>query len=98
MYLSASEIKKLLQKWRFYKAHTMNSVEGDELAKKINAIEKTIAFLDDVDQTIIRLKYFQGLEMDIVKSNVFLSRSVIYWRIDRAVNEISYIIANTVKS
>lgn len=98
MHLCASEIKKLLKKWHFYKAHALNSVEGDELTKKINAIEKAITSLEDVDQTIIRLKYFQGLEVDTVKSNVFLSRSVIYWRINRAVNEMSYIIANTFKS
>lgn len=73
-------------------------MEEDELTKKINAIEKAITSLEYVDQTIIRLKYFQGLEVETVKSNVFLSRSVIYWRIDRAVNELSYIIANTFKS
>lgn len=96
MHLSASEIKKLLRKWHFYKAHTSVSGEEDALTKKIKAIEKAIAILDDVDQTIIRLKYFQGLELDLIQSQVFLARASVYKRLDKALEEMSYYISNTI--
>ena len=85
----------MLKKWHFYKAHTLTST-NNELTKKIGAIEKAIVGLDDVDKTILELKYFQCVEVDIIKSKVYLSRSVIYWRIDKAVKEISYFILNSV--
>ena len=93
MHLSTREIKKLLQKWHFYKAYTSSS-GADELTRKITAVEKAITSLDDVDKTIIRLKYFQRLEVDMIQSQVFLSRSVVYWRIDKAIGEIAYLVAN----
>ena len=95
MHLSSNEIKRLLKKWHFYKAHTSTSADGSELARKISAIEKAIATLEDDDKTIIKLKYFQGVEVDIIKDKVFLSRAAVYKRIEKTVDEIAYLVANT---
>ena len=93
MNLTTTEIKKLLKKWHFYKAVTLSSPE-EELARKINAIEKAVGILEDIDQEIIQLKYYQGVEIDIIQSKVCLSRSGVYYRLNNALREIKYIIEN----
>lgn len=95
MHLSVSEIKKLLKKWHFYKAHTSTSAQ-DELARKVNAVEKAVAALDDLDKKIIQMHYIQGAEIEIVMAHVFMARSSVYYRLNVAVKEMSYFIANTV--
>lgn len=94
MNLTTIEIKKLLNKWHFYKAVTLSSPE-EELARKINAIEKAICNLEDIDQEIIRLRYFQTVDIELIQTKVYLSRSGIYYRLNNAIKEIKYIIENT---
>ena len=94
MNLTVSEIKKLLNKWHFYKAITLSSPK-EELTRKINAVEKAIFTLEDIDQEIIRMKYFQAVDIELIQAQVFLSRSGVYYRINNALKELKYIIENT---
>ena len=93
MSLTTSEIKKLLKKWHFYKAITLNLPE-EELGRKIRAIENALNYLEDIDQEIIRLKYFLLVDIDIIQSKVGISRSGVYYRLDKGLQELLYIIKN----
>ena len=95
MHLQASEIKRMLKKWHFYKACILPLESGNELERKLNAVEKAVAALDDVDKTIIQLKFMQGADIDLIASKVFLAHSSVYKRIDKAIQELAYLIANT---
>jgi DNA-directed RNA polymerase specialized sigma subunit len=95
MHLSASEIKKLLQGWHFYKASISSSEDGGTLAKKICAVEKAIAALPEIDQTIIRKKYIQRIDGDIVAAQVHITRRAVYYRIKRAFRDMEYMICNS---
>ena len=94
MYLNTTEIKSLLKKWHYYKTFTLNS-EENELSKKICSIENAINALDNVSQSIIRMKYFEGYEMESIAELVYMSRSGTYYRLNSACKEMAYIINNT---
>ena len=94
MHLSVSEIKKLLKKWRFYKAIILNT-EKDLLLKKLNAIESAINALDDRDRSIMKMKYFEGYDMDLIAKTVFMSRQGVYYRLNRVYKEMEYLINST---
>ena len=95
MHLSSSEIKKLLKGWHFYKASILIAQDGGELERKLNAIEKNVGNLNDVDRTIFRMRFFERAEVEVVVAQVYLSRRAVYKRIDKAVEKMVYCIANT---
>lgn len=84
----------MLKKWHFYKAITL-AEEENEIYKKQKAIEKAIDKLEDVDKTIIRMKYFDRFEMHLIQDYVFLSRQGVYYRLEKTYKEIAYLINNT---
>lgn len=65
-----------------------------ELVKKLNAIEAAVNMLNDVSRTILQMKYFKRYEMEVIAESVFISRRAAYYRVQTALKEISYIIAN----
>ena len=94
MHLPVSEIKKLLKNWHFYKACISSSKDDTELGRKLEKIEKAVSMLDDVSSTIIKKHYFENTEMDIVINLVFMSRPGVYKRLNKALAEVSFLIAN----
>ena len=84
---SVKEIKKLLKNWHFYKACILNG-EGAGLKKKVEAVERYINTLDEVDRKIIRMRFFERAEVNFIANKLFKSRRAVYYRIDGIVKEI----------
>jgi hypothetical protein len=76
MYLSASEIKRLLHNWQYFKANSSPS-GVDALSKKVNAIERAMEALPELDGKIVTLKYVQHMDGDGVAACVHMSRQLI---------------------
>ena len=93
MNLSVSEIKKLLKNWYFYKAFSLSSQDGGVLAKQINAVERAINALEECDAVIVKMKYFERTEMEILTAHFFISRQAIYKRLETILKRISFCIA-----
>ena len=95
MHLTTDEIKKLLKNWHFYRMLVSTSGNDMELKRKLDAVERSLVVLDDVSRTIIQARYFDKTEMNVVVEKAFMARSAVYKRIDKALAEMSYVIANT---
>ena len=65
------------------------------LKRKLDAIEKSLAVLDDISQMIIKTYYFDKTEMSVVVQRAFMVRSAVYKRIEKAIAEMEYYIKNT---
>ena len=89
MNLNVNEIKKLLKRWHFYKAIILTSQE-EELIRKLNAIETYINALDGVDSVIMRMRFYQKVDMDTIASQVFMSRRAVYYRIDKVLEDMAF--------
>lgn len=89
MNLTTTEIKKLLKKWHFYKAVIITSQE-EGLTRKINAIEKYLQSLEGIDSAIMRLRFYQRVDIDTIASQVFMSRRAVYYRIDKVIKEMAF--------
>ena len=96
MHLSTTEIKKLLKNWHFYRASITSSEDGGELKRKLDAVEKSLSVLDDISKAIIKMRYFEKIEMEIVASRVYMTRQAVHKRIVKAQSEMMFFIANTV--
>ena len=94
MHLSASEIKKLLRKWHFYKACSSNPEEDGKLKRKLDAIEKAVYRLDDVSRKAIIAHYFNRATIEDTALLVFMTVRGTYYRIAAAVKEMVYLIEN----
>lgn len=97
MNLTVSEIKKLLNKWHFYKAITLSSAEY-LLKQKLEAIERAVNHLDDISKAIIEMRCFKRMEMDVVAKHVYMTRQGVYKRLNKSYSEMVYFIRNTTKS
>lgn len=89
MNLNVNEIKRLLKRWHFYKAIILTSQE-EELIRKLNAIETYINALDGVDSVIMRMRFYQKVDMDTIASQVFMSRRAVYYRIDKVLEDMAF--------
>ena len=65
------------------------------MVKKLNAIENYIEKLDDVDRTIMRMKYYECAEGEVIAAHVYMTRRTVYKRIDRIIRDMIYWISNT---
>lgn len=93
MYLSKSEIKRLLKNWYFYKASISTLEDGGQLKKKLDAIERAINALADVNKTIMRMRFYDCAEMETIAERVFMSRQAVYKRIENVVENMVYLFA-----
>lgn len=67
----------------------MTSQEED-LIRKLNAIEKYIDSLEGMDASIMRMRFYQKLDIETISSQVFMSRRAIYYRIDKIIKDIAF--------
>lgn len=67
----------------------MTSQEED-LIRKLNAIEKYIDSLEGMDASIMRMRFYQKLDIETISSQVFMSRRSIYYRIDKIIKDIAF--------
>ena len=91
-----SEIKNSLKNWHYYRASITNPEDGGELKRKLDAIERSLSVLDDISRAIVKMRFFEKTEMDIVAKRVYITRQAVYKRLDKAYTEMMYFIANTV--
>ena len=89
MDLNAGQIKKLLKNWHFYKASISTAGDG-KLKDAVEAIERFVNSLNDVDKRIVTARFFDRAEVDIVAKMVHMSRRAVYYRIEGIVNEMVF--------
>ena len=89
MNLTASEIKRMLKSWHFYKASTL-SLEVGELKRKVDAIEKAINALDDCDAAFIQMRYFKRYEVETIANELHITRQAVYKRLNKILDRIVY--------
>ena len=66
------------------------------LSKQLKAIELAINSLDDISKSIIHMKYFERCEMNMIASRVFMSRRAVYYRLEKALKDISLAVKNLI--
>jgi len=93
MNLNATEIKKLLKNWHFYKASILSIGSGSDLEIKLEKVEKAVNTLDDVNRTIIKMRFFERQEMEDVAKLVFMTRQAVYKRIKKTLETIVYMLS-----
>lgn len=64
--------------------------QEEELVRKLNAIETYINALDGVDSAIMRMRFYQKVDMDTIASQVFMSRRAVYYRIDKVLEDMAF--------
>lgn len=64
--------------------------QEEELIRKLNAIETYINALDGVDSVIMRMRFYQKVDMDTIASQVFMSRRAVYYRIDKVLEDMAF--------
>ena len=95
MNLSVTEIKKLLKNWHSYKASISSLENGGELQRKLDAIERSLTVLDEISFAIIKMRYFDKTEMEIIIKKAYVSRSNVYRRMEKAYTQMVYYLVNT---
>ena len=92
MVSGASEIRKLLKNWYFYKAHISSVENSGEIEKKLTAIERYIDTLDDVDSKIIRMRFFENASAERIAAEAYISRRAVFYRINKIVADMVSVI------
>jgi DNA-directed RNA polymerase specialized sigma subunit len=85
----------VLKNWHFNKACILYSQDGGELKRKVEAVEKALTVLDDTTREVIKMRYFDKTDMEIVAAKLFLWRSAVYKRLDKAFQKMSYFLSST---
>ena len=92
MLLTVSEIKKLLKNYYTYKASISGASAESHLKRKLDALDRAVAALDEESKQIVDLVFYKRQSVENVALILNYSRSTLYYRVNIILDELSYMV------